>query len=34
MIQLAIATGWPLSEVKKLTGREVVTIMKELKADG
>ena len=34
MIQLALATGWPLSEVKKLTGREVVTIMEELKANG
>ena len=34
MIQLAIATGWTLSEVKKLTGREVVTIMEELKSDG
>ena len=34
MIQIAVATGWPFSEVKKLTGREVVTIMEELKSDG
>lgn len=34
MIELAIATGWPLSEVKKLTGREAVTIIKELESDG
>ena len=33
MIQIAVATGWPLSECKKLTGREVVTIMEELKSD-
>tara|TARA_R110000803_G_scaffold111728_1_gene180174 strand:+ start:1091 stop:1195 length:105 start_codon:yes stop_codon:yes gene_type:complete len=34
MIQLALRTGWTLDEVRKLSGREVVTIIEELNADG
>ena len=34
MIQLALRTGWTLDEVKKLSGREVVTIIEELSTDG
>ena len=33
MIQLALRTGWTLDEVKKLSGREVVTIIEELSTD-
>mgnify|MGYP006076237609 FL=1 len=34
MIQLALRTGWTLDEVRKLSGREVVTIIEELGTDG
>ena len=34
MIQLALRTGWTLDEVKKLSGREVVTIIEELGTHG
>jgi len=30
LVRLALRTGWTLSEVKKLSGREVVTILEEL----
>ena len=34
MIQLALRTGWTLDEVRKLSGREVVTIIEELSDNG
>ncbi len=30
LIRLAVRTGWTMEDVKKLSGREVVTIMEEL----